>query len=126
MAQVVAVHQIEVTLKPGKARTATERAQPPVTKTIKPGTAFDSTMLGPDHEDEYIRLKGRGAIRDWGTKGKPLVENDKTILPADAGGEDDVVEAKSAKTGKAGKRASTRTKKGGEKGVPEGDDDDLV
>lgn len=105
--QVVAVHAVHWTVTPGVAKTEKTKGQKPEVKVIKPGTAFVI-----DDDDEYDRLKSKGAVRDWGSQAKPLQINDKPIVQADAGvAKDD----DDAPKGRAGKRVSTRTKKGGEK-----------
>jgi len=130
--QVVAVHEIHQTVKPGVAKTKDTKAQRPETKIVKPGTSFVI-----DDDDEYDRLKGNGAIRDYGTaeNAKTLVMNDRVIPVADAGagaGGEGAGNGRSAPrsqaaknaSGRGGKRANAKTKEGGEKGGT--DDENLV
>ena len=115
--QVVAVHSVHWTMKPGVAKTDTAKAKPPEAKVYKPGTTFVI-----DDEDEYNRLIAKGAVRDWGSQAKPQMINDKPVRQADAGvnldNEDD--DAPSAKGGakkaaKTGGRIAARSKTGGPK-----------
>lgn len=117
--QVVAVHAVHMTVTPGVAKTDRTKATKPEVKIMKPGTSFVI-----DDEDEYDRLKAKGAVRDWGSEAKPLQINDVPIPQVDAG------LAKSdedkAPKGRAGKRVSTRSKKGGEKGGSDADEGEAV
>lgn len=69
MARVLAVHEIQRTVSPGKAATLTSPAVPPVVETIVPGTIF---MTKDD--DEYRQLREAGAVR-VPEKGEKLVVN---------------------------------------------------